>query len=306
MDLTYPRTPLLGRHREPHSAADGASTMAAVSFSSDNTIGIVHWDAMGAGIDGEQLSLIIPAFFQSHHVPYLNDILASRFRDLFGDTDVKFRLDPGKWTRTDTSSSYEPGDIIITGIREPWPDGDALREALDTAFNEAGAVEAEQMRRADELVRHLRETGRRWPQTSRGRAQASGCNRRPGTSRMALSTGATLRAARTVRVLPRGAGGGARGKSCPVSGPRCARRLRYGQRRAACPSRASRSIRGVRRLRGVPTNDAQGRDLLLAHHPLPPTSGRQQAHRLRRHARVPRGATAMSSSIPSTCSTQRG
>ncbi len=34
----------------------------------------------------------------------------------------------------------------------------------------------------------------------------------------------TSRAARTARALPRGAGGGARGRSCPVSGSRCARR----------------------------------------------------------------------------------
>jgi hypothetical protein len=129
--------------------------------SSANTIGVVHWERMGAGTDGEQISLIIPAFFLSHHTPYLNDVLASRFEALFGEADVGFRLDPGELTMSDGGTRYEEGNIVITGIKEPWPDGNALREALDEAFEEAGAIEAEQMTRADELVRHLRETGQR-------------------------------------------------------------------------------------------------------------------------------------------------
>jgi hypothetical protein len=56
-------------------------------------------------------------------------------------------------------TSYEPGQIVITGVTEPWPDGAALRRTLDEAFQEAGEIEAEQSRRALELQRHLRDSG---------------------------------------------------------------------------------------------------------------------------------------------------
>lgn len=123
----------------------------------ENTIGVVHWDAMFAGTDGEQISLIIPAFFQAHHAPYLNDILRTRLRDLFG-ADVQFRLDPGELERSSTGANYEPGHIVITGIPEPWPNGSSLRRVLEESFSEAGAVESEQMKRRDALILHLRTT----------------------------------------------------------------------------------------------------------------------------------------------------
>ena len=123
----------------------------------EDTIGIVHWDAMSAGTDGEQINLIIPAYFQAHHIPYLKSILASRLEGLLGP-DVLFRLDPGQLTRSQTETRYDEGHIVITGIREPWPAGSALRRALEDAFKEAGSVEAEQMTRANELVMHLRST----------------------------------------------------------------------------------------------------------------------------------------------------
>jgi hypothetical protein len=128
-----------------------------MSAGHDNTIGVVHWDAMFAGTDGEQITLIIPAFFQAHHRPYLIDILATRLRDLFG-ADVPFRLDPGELETSSAGARYESGQIVITGIPEPWPAGSALRRALEEAFSEAGAVESEQMKRANALVLHLRTT----------------------------------------------------------------------------------------------------------------------------------------------------
>lgn len=133
----------------------------AVSPQTESTIGSVSWDGMAAGTDGEQISLIVPAYFQAHHMPYLDAILATRLSALFGDVPISFRLDPGKLTRSSTETRYDSGSIVITGIEEPWPDGAALRDTLDDAFNEAGAVEAEQMKRAGELVAHLRKTGQR-------------------------------------------------------------------------------------------------------------------------------------------------
>jgi hypothetical protein len=127
----------------------------------ENTIGAVHWGAMFAGTDGEQITLIIPAFFQAHHMPFLNGILKSRLGDFFDEDQVSFRLEAGELERSQGGSNYEPGRIIITGIREPWPDGEALRTALEEAFELAGGVETDQLRRADDLVRHLRTTGDR-------------------------------------------------------------------------------------------------------------------------------------------------
>jgi len=130
-----------------------------------STIGAggVFWERISAGTDGEQISLLIQAYFSSHHTPYLNEILASRFEGLFGDAEVKFRLDPGNVEVDGHGHLYyeKEGKIVITGIQEPWPDGAALRKALDEALSEPGAVEVEQMNRADDLVKHLRETGQR-------------------------------------------------------------------------------------------------------------------------------------------------
>jgi hypothetical protein len=123
---------------------------------SENSIGIVHWEALNTGTDGEAIVLIIPAFFQSHHVPYLTSVLESRLDQFFDLESVSISLIAGERTRT----SYEEGTIVIRGVTEPWPDAGELREALDAAFEEAGHVEEEQRRRATELFKHLRSDGR--------------------------------------------------------------------------------------------------------------------------------------------------
>lgn len=127
----------------------------------DNSIGVVHWGGMWAGTDGERITLVIPGFFRAHHIPFLSSILEARLADFFGEGEIECRLEAGEYERSETGSRYEPGQIIITGVREPWPDGEAFRKALDDAFIEAGEVESEQLRRAKDLVRHLRATGDR-------------------------------------------------------------------------------------------------------------------------------------------------
>jgi hypothetical protein len=125
----------------------------------ENTIGVVHWEALWAASDGEQISLIIPAFFLTQHTPYLNGVLPSRFEKLFGERPVEFRLDPGDLLESDRGVRYTEGQIVVTGLTEPWPDGAELREMLEQAFREAGEIEGEQRERANALHRHLRETG---------------------------------------------------------------------------------------------------------------------------------------------------
>jgi hypothetical protein len=127
----------------------------------DNTAGAVHWGGLFAGTDGEQISLVIPIFCQPQHVPYLSSVLEARLGEFFGDEDVQFRLDPGELTRSERGSSYEQGHLVITGVTEPWPDGAELRKLLEEAVATAGEIEADQMRKARELTRHLRETGDR-------------------------------------------------------------------------------------------------------------------------------------------------
>ena len=71
---------------------------------------------------------------------------------------MSLELIPGQLTRSATGSEYEPGQIVIAGIQEPWPEGTALRQALDEAFEDAGSVEVEQIARMRALVAHLRST----------------------------------------------------------------------------------------------------------------------------------------------------
>jgi hypothetical protein len=127
----------------------------------ENTIGLVDRGAMFGGADGELITLVIPALFQAHHMPFLNGVLALRLEDVFGEDQVSFGLEAGELERWSRGSSYEAGRIIIVGISEPWPNGEMLRAALDEAFEQPGAVDAEQLSRADELVEHLLTTGDR-------------------------------------------------------------------------------------------------------------------------------------------------
>ncbi len=130
-------------------------------ITSDNTAGAVHWGGLFTGMDGKQISLAIPMFFQREHVPYLESVLRARLGEFFAGDDVNFRLDPGELTSSEQETRYEKGHLVITGVTEPWPDGRALRELLEDALATAGEMEAEQTRKAVELTRHLRKTGDR-------------------------------------------------------------------------------------------------------------------------------------------------
>jgi hypothetical protein len=121
----------------------------------ETTVGAVHWGALWVGIDGEQLSLIVPMFFQQFHKPYLDSVLSTQLPELLGD-NIQFRLDYGKLSRSPTETRYEPGRITITGIRRPWPDASELRRVLEDALEEAGRIEVKQMKLADDLTAHLR------------------------------------------------------------------------------------------------------------------------------------------------------
>lgn len=120
-----------------------------------NTIGVINWGGMWAGTTGDQIALIIPAFFQENHVPFLESILSGRLEELFGSDGVVIELQPGQLANDDRGTSYEPGTIGLIGITEPWPDPSDFRKALDDAFAQAAEVEFEQMKKADALVAHL-------------------------------------------------------------------------------------------------------------------------------------------------------
>jgi hypothetical protein len=120
-----------------------------------SSIGAIQWGALTAGTDGERIVLIVPAFFESHHVPYLTGVLEARLAELF-DESVELELRPGRRTATRSGASYEPGEIVMSGVSKPWPDAIGLRRALGDAFDEAGEIEVQQMRLADELIQHLR------------------------------------------------------------------------------------------------------------------------------------------------------
>jgi hypothetical protein len=134
----------------------------------EDTIGVVHWEALDVYGDGEGLHLAIPAYFQEHHIPYLNGVLASKLATVFSEDNpeeapggegrpaVQFRLDAGELVREPNRAAYTPGMIVVGPVSEPWPDAEALRSALEEAFVEAGEVEVQQRTRARALVRHLR------------------------------------------------------------------------------------------------------------------------------------------------------
>jgi hypothetical protein len=120
----------------------------------ENTIGVVHWEALRTGHDGERFLVIIPAFFQPQHVPYLDGILRARVAEI--DESISVSLNPGRLTETSNSTSYEPGTIVLADVVEPWPNAAELRAKLDAAFVEAGEIEAEQSKLAGDLETHLR------------------------------------------------------------------------------------------------------------------------------------------------------
>ncbi len=120
----------------------------------ENTIGVVHWQALQTGFDGERFLVIIPAYFQSQHVPYLEPIISIRVKDL--DEKISVSLNPGHLTQNSNGTRYEPGSIVLADLAKPWPDAAALRTALEEAFVEAGEVEQEQRTQALDLEKHLR------------------------------------------------------------------------------------------------------------------------------------------------------
>lgn len=111
---------------------------------------------MWAGTTGEQIALVIPAFFQSNHVPYLKDVLESKLDEVFGFDDLSIVIEPGELSSGERGTSYEPGTIAIYGIVEPWPDAADFRKTIEDAFQQAGDIEAEQMAKAHALAAHLR------------------------------------------------------------------------------------------------------------------------------------------------------
>jgi hypothetical protein len=118
-------------------------------------IGAIQWGALTAGTDGERIVLIVPGFFEPHHVPYLTEVLESRLAELLGE-GVELSLRPGRREKTGSSVDSERGEIVMSGVSKPWPDSTALREALEGAFEEAGEIELQQVQLANELIQHLR------------------------------------------------------------------------------------------------------------------------------------------------------
>jgi hypothetical protein len=120
-----------------------------------NTIGVVHWEALDVGSDGELILVIIPAYFQSHHLPYLESVLQSRLATLL-ESGMSLSLNPGQLSSSPNSTSYEPGSIVLAGLSKPWPNPVELRSTLDAAFVEAGEIEEKQRELLDDLAKHFR------------------------------------------------------------------------------------------------------------------------------------------------------
>jgi hypothetical protein len=71
------------------------------------------------------------------------------------------------------------GEIVVSLVSEPWPDGHALRHALEAALVEAGMVEAAQRKRAHELRQFLLTAEARppsLPKARRDRCWGSRCS----------------------------------------------------------------------------------------------------------------------------------
>jgi len=120
----------------------------------ENSIGVVHWEGLQTGHDGERFLVIIPAYFQPHHVSYLDGILRARIAEI--DENIAVSLNPGRLIETTNGSSYELGTIVLSDVAEPWPDAAKLRAALEAAFVEAGEIEVAQSTSARDLEKHLR------------------------------------------------------------------------------------------------------------------------------------------------------
>jgi hypothetical protein len=96
----------------------------------DNSIGVIHWEGMFAGTDGEQINLVIPGFFRSHHIPFLNSVLASRLPDCFDEEGIEFRLEAGETRsalahdrrpRVGSSRELSERNVALAGSRRALP-----------------------------------------------------------------------------------------------------------------------------------------------------------------------------------------
>jgi hypothetical protein len=118
----------------------------------DSTIGDVHWAALKVLGDGEGLHIVVPAYFEQYHEPYLQSVLPPRLSSIIADERVLVEARGGE---RNANGWEKPGEIVVGPVSEPWPDVDALRHALEAALAEAGEVEAAQRKRAHELQQLL-------------------------------------------------------------------------------------------------------------------------------------------------------
>lgn len=118
----------------------------------DSTIGVVHWLALQVLGDGEGIHIVVPAYFEQYHEPYLQSALPSRLSSIIADERVLVEARGGE---RNANGWEKPGEIVVAPVSEPWPDVDALRQAIEAALVEAGEVEAAQRKRAHELRQHL-------------------------------------------------------------------------------------------------------------------------------------------------------
>jgi hypothetical protein len=114
----------------------------------DSTVGVIHWGALQVLGDGEGLHIVVPAYFEQYHEPYLQSVLPSRLSSIFSDERVMIEARGGE---RNANGWGKAGEIVIGPVSEPWPDVSALRHALDAALVEAGEIEVAQRKRAHEL-----------------------------------------------------------------------------------------------------------------------------------------------------------
>jgi hypothetical protein len=95
---------------------------------------LVHWEAARVDWDGEYYELAIRHGIQHPVSAWLNRWLGERLSRLAGMRGVHVRVSAAQWNKNGVG---DWGEIVLQGIKTPWPDPEQLREHVLAAVREA-------------------------------------------------------------------------------------------------------------------------------------------------------------------------
>lgn len=95
---------------------------------------LVHWEAARIDWDGEYYELAIRHGIQHPVSTWLNRWLGERLSRLTGMGGVHVRVSAAQWNENGVG---DWGEIVLAGIKKPWPEPEQLRGHVLAAVREA-------------------------------------------------------------------------------------------------------------------------------------------------------------------------